>query len=212
MNNFIKLGQFKSNGRLVSEPINKFRTPFQRDRDRIIHSEAFRRLKHKTQVFVNTDGDHFRTRITHSIEVSQIARTISKYLHLNEELTETLSLAHDLGHTPFGHAGEMWKPLPTCFKHPCLRTYTQIVFMHAHVYIYIYVCVCVCTFHNCPITLLSHELHHVWSHHACRHTSMHSSLAATSQHCNRPTCLLRRPCNVCDDCPLAPHVCESQTL
>ena len=106
MNNFIKLGQFKSNGRLVSEPINKFRTPFQRDRDRIIHSEAFRRLKHKTQVFVNTDGDHFRTRITHSIEVSQIARTISKYLHLNEELTETLSLAHDLGHTPFGHAGE----------------------------------------------------------------------------------------------------------
>ena len=106
MNNFIKLGQFKSTGRLVSEPINKFRTPFQRDRDRIIHSEAFRRLKHKTQVFVNTDGDHFRTRITHSIEVSQIARTISKYLHLNEELTETLSLAHDLGHTPFGHAGE----------------------------------------------------------------------------------------------------------
>ena len=106
MNNFIKLGQFKRNGRLVSEPINKFRTPFQRDRDRIIHSEAFRRLKHKTQVFVNTDGDHFRTRITHSIEVSQIARTISKYLHLNEELTETLSLAHDLGHTPFGHAGE----------------------------------------------------------------------------------------------------------
>ena len=106
MNNFIKLGQFKSNGRLVSEPNNKFRTPFQRDRDRIIHSEAFRRLKHKTQVFVNTDGDHFRTRITHSIEVSQIARTISKYLHLNEELTETLSLAHDLGHTPFGHAGE----------------------------------------------------------------------------------------------------------
>ena len=90
MNNFIKLGQFKSNGRLVSEPINKFRTPFQRDRDRIIHSEAFRRLKHKTQVFVNTDGDHFRTRITHSIEVSQIARTISKYLHLNEELTETI--------------------------------------------------------------------------------------------------------------------------
>ena len=106
MKNFIKLGQFKSNGRLLFEPVNKLRTPFQRDRDRIIHSEAFRRLKHKTQVFVNTDGDHFRTRITHSIEVSQIARTISKYLNLNEELTETLSLAHDLGHTPFGHAGE----------------------------------------------------------------------------------------------------------
>ena len=106
MKNFIKLGQFKSNGRLLFEPVNKLRTPFQRDRDRIIHSEAFRRLKHKTQVFVNTDGDHFRTRITHSIEVSQIARTISKYLNLNEELTETLSLAHDLGHTPFGHTGE----------------------------------------------------------------------------------------------------------
>ena len=106
MNNFIKLGQFKSNGRLVSEPINKFRTPFQRDRDRIIHSEAFRRLKHKTQVFVNTAGDHFRTRITHSLEVSQIARTLAKYFKLNEDLSETLSLAHDLGHTPFGHAGE----------------------------------------------------------------------------------------------------------
>ena len=106
MNNFIKLGQFKSNGRLVSEPINKFRTPFQRDRDRIIHSASFRRLKHKTQVFVNTEGDHYRTRITHSMEVSQIARSIARYFDLNEDLTETLSLAHDLGHTPFGHAGE----------------------------------------------------------------------------------------------------------
>ena len=106
MKNFIKLGQFKSNGRLLFEPVNKLRTPFQRDRDRIIHSEAFRRLKHKTQVFVNTDGDHFRTRITHSIEVAQIARSIAKYLNLNEDLAETLSLAHDLGHTPFGHAGE----------------------------------------------------------------------------------------------------------
>ena len=106
MKNFNKLGLFKSKGRLYKESNNKFRTPFQRDRDRIIHSDAFRRLKHKTQVFVNTEGDHYRTRITHSIEVAQIARTIARYLKLNEELSETLSLAHDLGHTPFGHAGE----------------------------------------------------------------------------------------------------------
>ena len=101
-----QLGVFKSKGRLNKEPISKYRSPFQRDRDRIIHSASFRRLKHKTQVFVNTEGDHYRTRITHSIEVAQIARSIAKYLDLNEDLTETLSLAHDLGHTPFGHAGE----------------------------------------------------------------------------------------------------------
>ena len=106
MKNFNKLGLFKSKGRLYSEPQNRFRTPFQRDRDRIIHSASFRRLKHKTQVFVNTEGDHYRTRITHSIEVAQIARTIARFLNLNEELAETLSLAHDLGHTPFGHAAE----------------------------------------------------------------------------------------------------------
>ena len=100
------LGVFKSKGRLNSEATSKYRSPFQRDRDRIVHSASFRRLKHKTQVFVNTEGDHFRTRITHSIEVAQIARSISKYLKLNEDLAETLSLAHDLGHTPFGHAGE----------------------------------------------------------------------------------------------------------
>jgi len=100
------LGVFKSKGRLQKEASSKYRSPFQRDRDRIIHSASFRRLKHKTQVFVNTEGDHFRTRITHSIEVAQIARSIAKYLKLNEDLTETLSLAHDLGHTPFGHAGE----------------------------------------------------------------------------------------------------------
>ncbi len=100
------LGVFKSKGRLNKEANSKYRSPFQRDRDRIIHSASFRRLKHKTQVFVNTEGDHFRTRITHSIEVAQIARSISKYLSLNEDLAETLSLAHDLGHTPFGHAGE----------------------------------------------------------------------------------------------------------
>ena len=100
------LGVFKSKGRLNKEANSKYRSPFQRDRDRIIHSASFRRLKHKTQVFVNTEGDHFRTRITHSIEVAQIARSIAKFLNLNEDLAETLSLAHDLGHTPFGHAGE----------------------------------------------------------------------------------------------------------
>jgi len=106
MKKYLNLGQFKSSGRLHKEPTSKYRSPFQRDRDRIIHSASFRRLKHKTQVFVNTEGDHFRTRITHSIEVAQIARSIARYLNLNEDLAETLSLAHDLGHTPFGHAGE----------------------------------------------------------------------------------------------------------
>jgi len=96
----------KSKGRFFSEIKTSLRNDFQRDRDRIIHSTAFRRLKHKTQVFVNTSGDHFRTRITHSLEVSQIARTLAKFFNLNEDLSETLSLAHDLGHTPFGHAGE----------------------------------------------------------------------------------------------------------
>ena len=95
-----------SKGRFFKEKKTNLRTDFQRDRDRIIHSTAFRRLKHKTQVFVNTSGDHFRTRITHSLEVAQIARTLSKFFNLNEDLCETLSLAHDLGHTPFGHAGE----------------------------------------------------------------------------------------------------------
>ena len=95
-----------SKGRVFFEPEDPTRTLFQRDRDRIIHSSSFRRLKHKTQVFVNTEGDHYRTRLTHSMEVSQIARTIARCLGLNEDLCETLSLAHDLGHTPFGHAGE----------------------------------------------------------------------------------------------------------
>ena len=96
----------KSKGRLYNEPSGSLRTAYQRDRDRVIHSTAFRRLKHKTQVFVNTTGDHYRTRITHSLEVAQIARTLAKYFNLNEDLCETLSLSHDLGHTPFGHAGE----------------------------------------------------------------------------------------------------------
>ena len=106
MKNFSKLGLFKSKGRIFKEPVSQYRTPFQRDRDRIIHSASFRRLKHKTQVFVNTEGDHYRTRITHSIEVAQVARSVARYLDLNDDLAETLSLAHDLGHTPFGHAGE----------------------------------------------------------------------------------------------------------
>ena len=106
-NRFSKLSiSIKSKGRFNIEKKSKLRSPFQRDRDRIIHSTAFRRLKHKTQVFVNTTGDHYRTRITHSLEVAQIARTLGKYFMLNEDLCETLSLAHDLGHTPFGHAGE----------------------------------------------------------------------------------------------------------
>lgn len=95
-----------SRGRLYSEPGSAHRSPFQRDRDRIIHSSAFRRLKHKTQVFVEHEGDYYRTRLTHSIEVAQIARTIARTLSLNEDLAESVALAHDLGHTPFGHTGE----------------------------------------------------------------------------------------------------------
>jgi len=96
----------KSARRIFYEKKSLLRNHYQRDRDRIIHSTAFRRLKHKTQVFVNTSGDHYRTRITHSLEVSQIARTLAKIFRLNEDLCEALSLAHDLGHSPFGHAGE----------------------------------------------------------------------------------------------------------
>ncbi|EFO29756.1 deoxyguanosinetriphosphate triphosphohydrolase [Roseibium sp. TrichSKD4] len=96
----------QSRGRLVPEQESPTRTPYQRDRDRIIHSSAFRRLKHKTQVFVYHEGDHFRTRLTHTIEVSQIARSLARALRLDEDLAECLALAHDLGHTPFGHEGE----------------------------------------------------------------------------------------------------------
>jgi dGTPase len=95
-----------SRGRLHSEPESAHRTPFQRDRDRIIHCGAFRRLKHKTQVFVEHEGDYYRTRLTHSIEVAQIARTLARALGLDEDLAEAVALAHDLGHTPFGHTGE----------------------------------------------------------------------------------------------------------
>ena len=103
-----------SKGRIYNESENSIRSIFQRDRDRIVHSTSFRRLKHKTQVFVNTEGDHYRTRLTHSMEVSQIARTLARSMGLNEDLCETLSLAHDLGHTPFGHAGE--EVLSKCMK------------------------------------------------------------------------------------------------
>ncbi|OHC54619.1 MAG: deoxyguanosinetriphosphate triphosphohydrolase [Rhodobacterales bacterium RIFCSPHIGHO2_02_FULL_62_130] len=95
-----------SRGRLYPERMSSFRSPFQRDRDRIIHSSAFRRLKHKTQVFVEHEGDYYRTRLTHSIEVAQVARTIAGVLGLNTDLAEAIALAHDLGHTPFGHTGE----------------------------------------------------------------------------------------------------------
>ncbi|MTI81447.1 MAG: deoxyguanosinetriphosphate triphosphohydrolase [Firmicutes bacterium] len=97
----------KSRGRVRPIPECSVRTAFQRDRDRIIHSKSFRRLKHKTQVFIIPEGDHYRTRLTHTLEVAQIARTISRALRLNEDLTEAIALGHDLGHTPFGHAGEI---------------------------------------------------------------------------------------------------------
>ncbi len=93
-------------GRAVPAPLCDLRTEFQRDRDKIIHCKAFRRLKHKTQVFITPEGDHYRTRLTHTLEVAQIARTIARSLRLNEDLTEAIALGHDLGHTPFGHSGE----------------------------------------------------------------------------------------------------------
>lgn len=96
----------ESGGRAVREEECDIRTDFQRDRDRVIHSKAFRRLKHKTQVFLSPEGDHYRTRLTHTLEVSQIARTVARALRLNEDLTEAIALGHDLGHTPFGHTGE----------------------------------------------------------------------------------------------------------
>ncbi len=122
----------ESAGRLTEIPPDPVRTGFQRDRDRVLHSKSFRRLKHKTQVFIDPTGDHYRTRMTHSLEVSQIARTIGRALRLNEDLIEAIALGHDIGHTPFGHAGESaldeairayWsdfptiEPVPTGFRH-----------------------------------------------------------------------------------------------
>ncbi|MCI1964655.1 MAG: deoxyguanosinetriphosphate triphosphohydrolase [Oscillospiraceae bacterium] len=108
-----------SSGRDIPERECDLRTPYQRDRDRIIHCKAFRRLKHKTQVFLSPEGDHYRTRLTHTLEVAQIARTVARALCLNEDLTEAISLGHDLGHTPFGHAGEraLNKIVPGGFRH-----------------------------------------------------------------------------------------------
>jgi len=109
----------RTRGRSREEPPCPIRTAFQRDRDRILHSKSFRRLKHKTQVFLSPEGDHYRTRLTHTLEVSQIARTISRALRLNEDLTEAVGLGHDLGHTPFGHAGEaiLNEIVPGGFRH-----------------------------------------------------------------------------------------------
>src|SRR4051794_9599455 len=97
---------YESRGRAVAEPSATLRTPFQRDRDRIVHAKAFRRLKHKTQVFVAPIGDHYRTRLTHTLETAQISRTVARALRLNEDLVEAIGLGHDLGHPPFGHIGE----------------------------------------------------------------------------------------------------------
>jgi len=108
--------------RARTEPGCEIRTAFQRDRDRILHSSAFRRLKHKTQVFLSPEGDHYRTRLTHTLEVAQIARTIARALRLNEDLTEAVALGHDLGHTPFGHAGE--RALDSVYA-PGFRHYEQ---------------------------------------------------------------------------------------
>ncbi len=117
----------ESRGRPRPEPPDPVRTAFQRDRDRVIHSKAFRRLKHKTQVFLDPEEDHYRTRLTHTLEVAQIARTISRALRLNEDLTEAIALAHDLGHPPFGHTGEeaLEQILKEYLPDACFRHYEQ---------------------------------------------------------------------------------------
>ena len=104
----------ESKGRATPEPDDEFRTAFERDRDRIVHSKAFRRLKHKTQVFLNPEGDHYVTRLTHTVQVTQVGRAMAVSLGLNEDLTEAICLAHDVGHSPFGHTGES-RPGPGLF-------------------------------------------------------------------------------------------------
>jgi dGTPase len=111
--------------RAVAEPDSPLRTPFQRDRDRVVHSKAFRRLKHKTQVFISPEGDHYRTRLTHTLEAAGIARTVARALRLNEDLTEAIALGHDLGHPPFGHIGEE-------VLDACLRERFGVGFRHNH--------------------------------------------------------------------------------
>src|SRR6201986_2069835 len=102
----VAVRSYETRGRAAPEAECRLRTPFQRDRDRIVHSKAFRRLRHKTQVFVDPEGDHFRTRLTHTLETTGIARGVARALRLNEDLVEAIGLGHDLGHPPFGHAGE----------------------------------------------------------------------------------------------------------
>ena len=123
----------KTLGRDTPGPDTDYRLDYTRDRDRIIHCKAFRRLKHKTQVFMIPEGDHYRTRLTHTLEVSQIARTISKALHLNEDLTEAIALGHDLGHTPFGHCGEavLNDILPNGFEH-CKQSLRVVELLERH--------------------------------------------------------------------------------
>lgn len=122
----------ESEGRIYSSAPDIFRSDYQRDRDRILHSKSFRRLSHKTQVFLSVEGDHFRTRLTHTLEVAQIARTVARALGLNEDLTEAISLGHDLGHTPFGHTGE--EALAQCIARyrGILSTSPEVVFLYRH--------------------------------------------------------------------------------
>lgn len=126
----------RTRGRRHPEPDCNIRTAYQRDRDRIVHSKAFRRLKDKTQVFLSPEGDHYRTRLTHTLEVSQISRTIARALRLNEDLTEAIALGHDLGHTPFGHCGEaiLNEIHPTGFEHNCqsIRVVEHLERRHSH--------------------------------------------------------------------------------
>ena len=147
-----------SRGRRVPEQESDMRTCFSRDRDRIIHSKAFRRLKHKTQVFLSPTGDHYRTRLTHTLEVSQISRTIARCLDLNEDLTEAIALGHDLGHTPFGHAGERVLrqicPFPFNHNEQSLRVCTTLEKEGEG-----------CSEPVCCISSTSHSGHHHHHHH-----------------------------------------------